>query len=108
MVIFILALILHNVESLVYATRPNIKSKVVELRGMLMDGVKVQELIVNCEACGDVKRYDVETQDDVERIFGHFECENKCGRNLYSFITVGSLQTYDIHKEVEENERIVR
>ena len=73
-----------------------------------MDGVKVQELIVTCEACGDVKHYAVESQDDVERIFGQFECENKCGRSLYSFITVGSLQPYAIIREMEENELMVR
>ncbi len=73
-----------------------------------MENVKVRELIVTCEACGDVRHYTVESQEDVERIFGQFECENKCGRNLYSYITVGSLQPYDILKEVEENELMVR
>jgi len=73
-----------------------------------MESVKVRELIVTCEACGDVRHYAVESQEDVERIFGQFECENKCGRNLYSYITVGSLQPYDILKEVEENELMVR
>jgi len=75
---------------------------------MLMDGVKVQELIVTCEACGDVKRYHVDTQEEVERIFGHFTCESNCGRNLYSFITVGSLQPYNVYNEVEEKELMVQ
>ena len=75
---------------------------------MLMDGVKVQELIVTCEACGDVKHYAVESQDDVDKIFGEFECENNCGRNLYSFITVGTLQPYALYEEVEENKLIIK
>ena len=73
-----------------------------------MDGIKLTELIVTCEACGDVKHHKVENQEDVERIFGQFECENKCGRNLYSFITVGSLQPYSLVEEMEESELMVR
>jgi len=73
---------------------------------MLMDGVKVRELIVTCEACGDVKHYEVKNQEEVEQIFSAFECENKCSRDLYSFITVGSLQPYTLIEE-EETEYMV-
>ncbi len=56
-----------------------------------MQNVRVKELIITCEACGNVKKYRVTTQSDCDQIFRNFKCENNCGRNLYSFITVGTL-----------------
>ncbi len=56
-----------------------------------MDVVEVKELIITCEACGNVKKFIVKNEKDSERIFENFTCENKCGKNLYSFITVGTL-----------------
>lgn len=57
-----------------------------------MKRIKLNEMIITCESCGNVKRFHVDTQEDSERIFKEFRCENNCGRNLYSFITVGSLR----------------
>jgi len=56
-----------------------------------MSNIKVNQMIITCESCGNVKRYRVNSQDDCDRIFREFSCENNCGRNLYSFITVGYL-----------------
>lgn len=56
-----------------------------------MESLTVTELIITCEACGNVKKFYVKSEEESERIFGNFHCENKCGRNLYSFITVGTL-----------------
>ena len=60
-----------------------------------MEYVQVKELIITCEACGNVKKFRVKDEKDSERIFGNFVCENNCGKNLYSFITVGTLRRVD-------------
>jgi hypothetical protein len=39
-----------------------------------------------------VKKFTVESEAECERIFQDFTCENDCGRNLYSYITVGTLK----------------
>jgi hypothetical protein len=56
-----------------------------------MQEIEYTQLIITCEACGNVKRFTVASQDECERIFREFHCENSCGRNLYSFITLGTL-----------------
>jgi RNase P subunit RPR2 len=63
-----------------------------------MEAIEYREIVITCETCGNVRRFPVHSEDDCHRIFQKFECENKCGRNLYSFITVGTL------KLVEEEE----
>jgi len=60
-------------------------------------GIEIRELIITCEACGNVKRYSVKNQEECERIFNEFQCFNNCGRNLYSYITVGVL-----HREQQQ------
>jgi len=57
-----------------------------------METIEVKQLIITCEACGNVKKFVVKDEKDSERIFKEFTCENKCGRNLYSFITVGTVK----------------
>jgi hypothetical protein len=57
-----------------------------------MPDIEYSQLIITCEACGNVKRYMVRSQDECDRIFREFRCENGCGRNLYSFITLGNLK----------------
>ncbi len=57
-----------------------------------METVEITELIITCEACGSVKKFLVKDESDSERIFESFTCENDCGKNLYSFITVGTLK----------------
>jgi hypothetical protein len=54
--------------------------------------IELKELIITCEACGNVKHFSVTNDADCNRIFQNFRCENNCGRNLYSFITVGTLK----------------
>jgi hypothetical protein len=61
-----------------------------------MQDIEFTQLIITCEACGNVKRFTIASQDECERIFREFHCENSCGRNLYSFITLGTL-----HRELE-------
>jgi len=56
-----------------------------------MQDIEYTQLIITCEACGNVKRFTVTSQEECERIFRDFHCENSCGRNLYSFITLGTL-----------------
>jgi hypothetical protein len=57
-----------------------------------MERIEVRDLIVTCEACGNVKKFVVHDEAECDRIFQNFTCENACGRNLYSFITVGTLR----------------
>ncbi len=57
-----------------------------------MEGIEVKELIITCEACGNVKKFVVKDEQGSERIFKDFRCESNCGKNLYSFITVGTLR----------------
>ena len=57
-----------------------------------MEIIEVKELIITCEACGNVKRFTISEDEDSERIFQEFTCDNQCGKNLYSFITVGKLR----------------
>jgi hypothetical protein len=61
-----------------------------------MQDIEYTQLIITCEACGNVKRFTIASQEECERIFREFHCENSCGRNLYSFITLGTL-----HRELE-------
>jgi hypothetical protein len=67
-----------------------------------MEDIQYTQLIITCEACGNVKRFTIASQDECERIFREFHCENSCGRNLYSFITLGTL-----HRELELAEQSV-
>ena len=57
-----------------------------------MQNIKIYELIITCESCGNVKKYRVSSQEDSEKLFRNFKCENNCGRQLYSFITVGTVK----------------
>lgn len=58
---------------------------------MLEHDIEYSQLIITCEACGNVKRYMVRSKEESDRIFREFRCENGCGRNLYSSITLGTL-----------------
>ncbi len=57
-----------------------------------MTNIEVRQLIITCEACGHVKHFSVSSTEDCERIFNEFQCPNNCGRNLYSYITVGKFR----------------
>ena len=57
-----------------------------------MEKVTVTELIITCEACGSVTKFTIRNQADAEKLFKEFQCENGCGRNLYSFITLGTIE----------------
>ena len=57
-----------------------------------MTEIKITELIISCESCGTVKRFKVKSQADCDRIFHNYRCENNCGRSLYSFIEVGTIE----------------
>lgn len=56
-----------------------------------MQNIRINQLIITCESCGNVKKYRVSSQADCEKLFRNFKCENNCGRQLYSFITVGTV-----------------
>jgi len=57
-----------------------------------METVEITELIITCEACGGVKRFRVKSEADSQKLFESFTCEKNCGKNLLSFITVGTLR----------------
>jgi hypothetical protein len=49
-------------------------------------------MIITCESCGTVKKFRIKSQEECDKLFNNFQCENNCGRNLLSFITIGSLE----------------
>ena len=57
-----------------------------------MNHIRISELIISCESCGTVKKFKVNSQTDCDRIFHNFKCENNCGRSLYSFIEIGTIE----------------
>ena len=56
-----------------------------------MAQVSYKELVITCEACQTIKKFEVEDYDECLRIFNDYQCPSGCGRNLYSFFTVGRL-----------------
>ena len=66
-----------------------------------MDNIKIKELIISCEACGTVKKFEVNSQVECEQIFHNFRCENNCGRSLYSFIQIGTLERKQLSIPIE-------
>ncbi len=65
----------------------------------MSDNINFSELIITCEACGSVKKFTVTDQSDADKLFKLYACENGCGRNLYSFITLGQLE---IEKPIQQ------
>lgn len=57
-----------------------------------MNEVLYTDLIIACEACGEVKNFTVANQSDADKLFYEYRCPNGCGRQLYSFITLGTLK----------------
>jgi len=57
-----------------------------------MPHISYQELVITCEACETVKRFKVADYDECLKIFKKYQCPNGCGRNLYSFFTVGRME----------------
>ncbi|NOZ63033.1 MAG: hypothetical protein GXO74_15390 [Calditrichaeota bacterium] len=72
-----------------------------------MAEIKISELIISCESCGTVKRFKVNSQADCDRIFHDFRCENNCGRNLYSFIEVGTIERGEMQQSPVELRLVV-
>ncbi len=56
-----------------------------------MKSVDYQEVIITCEACKTVRKFPVSDYDQCLDIFHQYQCPNGCGRNLYSFFSVGRL-----------------
>lgn len=56
-----------------------------------MTEISFKELVITCEACNTVKKFPVRDYHECEQIFKGYQCPNGCGRNLYSFFTVGNL-----------------
>lgn len=57
-----------------------------------MTEISVQELVVTCESCQTVKKIPIKEYEDCEQLFQAYECPNGCGRNLYSYFTVGHVR----------------
>lgn len=65
-----------------------------------MKSVIVTELIITCESCGNVEKFRITSQDNCDEIFRNFKCKNNCGRDLYSFITVGTVERQHVPFQV--------
>ncbi|MBN2417009.1 hypothetical protein JXO52_14300 [bacterium] len=50
------------------------------------------ELVITCEKCETVKRIKVKTYDECLEQFRLYRCPNGCGRNMYSYFTVGRFK----------------
>ena len=57
-----------------------------------MFSIQFNEIIIGCEVCGEVRRYQVQSQQECDKIYKELKCENKCGRNLYGFIYLPLIQ----------------
>ncbi len=57
-----------------------------------MADVTYKELVITCEACHTIKKFPVSSYEECLKIFDNYQCPNGCGRNLYSFFTVGQLK----------------
>ncbi|MBN2028872.1 hypothetical protein JW824_01390 [bacterium] len=57
-----------------------------------MPKISYQELVITCEACETVKKFPVKEYEECLKIFQEYHCPNGCGRNLYSFFTVGTIE----------------
>ncbi|MCJ7811826.1 hypothetical protein MUP95_00715 [bacterium] len=57
-----------------------------------MTKISYQEVVITCEACNTVKKFPVQEYDECLAIFHEYHCPNGCGRNLYSFFTVGKIE----------------
>ena len=47
------------------------------------------EVVITCEKCETVKKIDVEKYEECIKKFEEYKCPNGCGRNMYSYFTVG-------------------
>ncbi len=65
---------------------------VINSPGGTMPDISYQELVITCEACQTVKKFTVNDYDECLKIFKNYKCANGCGRNLYSFFTVGKMK----------------
>jgi hypothetical protein len=57
-----------------------------------MPEITYKELVITCEACNTVKKFTIGNYNECLEVFKKFHCPNGCGRNLYSFFTIGSLK----------------
>ena len=51
-----------------------------------------QEMTITCEGCRSVQKFKVADYEECLEIFNGFLCAEGCGRNLYSFLTVGKMK----------------
>jgi len=58
-----------------------------------MTQVVYQEMVISCEACNTVKKYSVKTDQECEHLFKNYHCPNGCGRNMYSYFSVGHIKS---------------
>ncbi len=57
-----------------------------------MATISYREVVITCEACGKIKKMPVRNYEECLSVFGKYQCPNGCGRNMYSFFTVGRFQ----------------
>jgi hypothetical protein len=53
--------------------------------------IATQKLIITCEECGEVQRFEVANEQQVEQIFNNFCCAQKCDPVYYSYITISHI-----------------
>jgi hypothetical protein len=68
----------------------------------MVDNISINELIISCESCGTVKKFKVNSQVDCDKIYHNFRCENNCGRSLYSFIEVGTIERNSLSTQIKK------
>jgi hypothetical protein len=59
--------------------------------GGVMANIVYQEMVISCEACNTVKKFSVKSEKECENLFQKYHCPNGCGRNMYSYFSVGRL-----------------
>ena len=69
--------------------------------------IKPQSLIITCEICKQVKRFDAKNEDEAEKIFRNFKCANNCDRSFLSYITIRQLQFKRPTTKMNEKSRTV-
>jgi len=57
-----------------------------------MTDIIYQEMTITCEGCRAVQKFKVTAYEECLEIFNDFQCPEGCGRNLYSFLTVGKMK----------------
>lgn len=56
------------------------------------------QLIITCENCGHVERFEVHSETESEKIIKNFTCPGQCSPKLYSYFTIGQISIKSFQK----------